>query len=44
MNKNFLIYCIWLALSGVLGAAAIAVFTFVLFALGDSIFVTGKGV
>lgn len=43
MNKNFIIYCVCLLLGGVLGAAAIAAFTFVLFALGDSIFVTGKG-
>jgi hypothetical protein len=30
-------------LGGVLGAAAIGILTFVLFALGDSIFATGEG-
>jgi hypothetical protein len=42
MNKNFLIYCACLLLGGVAMAASIALFTFLLFALGDSIFITGR--
>jgi len=44
MTKNFLILMLQLLVGGVVGAATIALFTFVLFSLGDSIFVTGGGV
>jgi hypothetical protein len=42
MNKNFFLHCILLLLGGVTMAASIALTTFVLFALGDSIFATGR--
>jgi hypothetical protein len=44
MTKNFLILMLQLLVGGVVGAAFIALFTFVMFSLGDSIFVTGGGV
>lgn len=35
---------VMVAVGSVLGAAAIGILTFVLFALGDSIFATGEGI
>lgn len=43
MNKNFFLHCILLLIGGVGLAAGIAIGTFVLFALGDSIFAVGGG-
>jgi hypothetical protein len=34
---------VMMAVGSVLGAAAIGALTFILFALGDSLFITGKG-
>jgi hypothetical protein len=43
MNTRFLMFCLQVVAAGLIGAAVIAVCTFVLFSLGDTIFVTGGG-